>query len=164
MDLLPILNNQWETDYRDYWARHLPLVLEYHRPVLESDCHVLRYFQVPDDRQANFTAAGEYKQTTLSLAPGSFVLGVQQKNADGLACSIQITDQATGHKLWSEPMPSGLLFRTQNYFLPCPMPVLSPGIVLVELWAQTSGEHSIVLVVAELDPEYAKSRGCLNVC
>lgn len=163
--LLPILPNQFEADYRDYWARHLPVALEYHRPVLESDCHVIRYYQIPDDRQATFTAAGQYKQTTLSLAPGSFVLGFQQKNDAGLSCSLQLTDQATGHKLFSQPMPSALLFRSPgNYFLPVPMPVLAPGVLLVELWAQSSGERSLVLVVAELDVEYAVSRGCLNAC
>jgi len=164
-ELQPILNNQLaEPDYRDTWGKHLPIALEYARPVLESQCHVVRYFQVPDDRRAQFTAAGQYRETTQSVTPGSFLLGFQQKNGDGVGCLIQITDQATGHQLFSQPMPSELLFRNGAYFLPCPMPILNPGILLVEIWAQGTGERSIVLVVAELDREFAATRGCLDVC
>lgn len=161
-DLQPILNNQLEPTYRDYWARPLPILLETARPVLESECHVLRYFQTPDDRQANLVA-GDYRQVTLALEPGSFVLGFQQKNSGGLNFLLQLTDQATGHQLFNQPMPTQYLYRDQTFFLPCPFPVLSPGILLVEVWAQQTGECSIVMVVAELDAEYAKKMGCLNV-
>lgn len=162
--LQPILNNQLEPDYRDTWGKHLPIALEFARPVLESDCHVIRYFQVPGDHRSTFAAAGEYRETTLSITPGSFLLGVQQKNDDGAECLIQLTDQATGHQLFSQPMPSELLFRNGAYFLPCPMPLLSPGILLIQVWAKSAGVRSIVLVVAELDREFAATRGCLDVC
>lgn len=163
--LQPILNNQFEPQYRDTWGKHLPAALEYARPVLESECHVIRYFQVPDDRQAHFVTAGEYRETTLSVAPGSFLVGFQQKIESEALCLIQITDQATGHSLFSQPMPNELLYRAGAYFLPCPMPILAPGILLIQVWArQADAECSMVLVVAELDMEYAQTRGCLNAC
>jgi hypothetical protein len=158
----PILNNQFEPAYRDYPQRTMPIVLEFARPVLESDCHVLRYFQVPDDRQAQATEAGQYIQATVSIAPGSFVLGCQQKNSDGIGFLIQLTDQATGHALFSQPMPTQFLFRDQTYMFPCPMPVLAPGLLLVEIWAQQAGECSLVLVVAEYDADLAMRKGCIN--
>lgn len=160
-DLPTLLNNQLEPSYRDYWARTLPLTLETARPVLESDCHVLRYFQTPDDRQAQLVA-GDYRQVTVSLEPGSFLLGVEQKNNGGLGFLLQITDQATGHQLFNQPMPTQYLFRDQTFLLPCPMPILSPGVLLVEVWAQQTGDCSIVLTVAELDADFAKQKGCIN--
>lgn len=156
------LNNTLEPTYRDYWGRSLPIKLEYARPVLQSECHVLRYYQVPDDRQALFAAVGDYRQVTVALEPGSFILGFQQKDADGAGCLIQITDIETQHSLWSQPYPTQYLFRDAgSYLLPCPMPVIAPGVLLAEVWAQQTGECSVVMVVAELDKEYAISRGCL---
>ena len=138
------------------------MAVERARPVLESACHVIRYFQVPDDRQAIFAAAGEYRQTTLALAAGSFILGFMQQDDGGSVALIQLTDVETQHKLFSQPYPSSLLFRDGAWFMPCPMPVIAPGIVLVELYAQSSGECSVVLVVAELDRQRAMEMGCLH--
>jgi len=156
-----ILNPQLEPSYREYWGLHLPIALERARPVLQSECHVLRYFQVPDDRQAQFTAAGGYRQTTLALEPGSFVLGFQQLNDGGVGGALQVTDIPTQHKLFSQPYPSTLLVRNGVWLLPTPMPVTAPGTLLIELYAQTSGEVSLVMVVAELDKQYAVGKGCL---
>lgn len=157
-----ILNNQLEPTYKDTWGRALPLALERARPVLESDCHVMRYYQVPDDRQANFAAIGEYRQTTITLAPGSFIVGLKQQVDAASTFLIQLTDVETGHKLFNQPYPSAFLFRADTWFFPCPMPVLAPGVLLVEIWALATGECSVVLAVAELDAEYAISKGCLN--
>lgn len=157
-----ILNNQLESGYSEAWGQHFPIALERARNVLESECHVLRYFQVPDDRAAVFTAAGQHRQTTLALEPGSFLLGFSQRFENGTGCLMQITDVETGHQLFSQPYPTALLFRAASeYLLPCPMPIIAPGTLLIETYSQFSGECSLVLVVAELDKEYAISKGCL---
>lgn len=156
-----ILNTQLENTYRDNWGRYLPIALERARPVLESDCHTLRYYQVPDDRQAVFTAAGEYRQVTLSLLPGSFLIGFQQQAAGGVGCLIQVTDVETRHQMFSQAWPSQWLYRDGCNYFPCPMPVIAPGVLLIEIWAQQAGECSLLLAVAELDREKAKMKGCL---
>lgn len=163
MALNQILNNQFEPQYRDQWGRQQPVALERARSVLESQCHVIRYYQVPDDRQAQFAAAGDYRQTTLALAPGSFILGFMQQSAGGATCLLQLTDVETQHKLFAQPYPSQQLFRGGAWYFPCPMPVIAPGIILVEIYAQSSGECSVVLVVADLDRQRAVDMGCLNV-
>lgn len=159
-----ILNNQLEPRYLDSWGLTQPIALERARAVLESECHVMRFYQVPDDKQALFAAAGEYRQTTVTLAPGSFIVGCKQQTDSSSPSNflIQITDIETGHKFFNQPYPSQFLFRAGPYMFACPMPVLAPGVLLVEIWAAIAGECSLILCVAELDAEYAITRGCLN--
>jgi hypothetical protein len=162
MNLDTVLNNQLESPYREYFGRHLPIALEYARPVLQSDCHTLKYYMVPDYTQGNLVT-GDYTQTTISLEPGSFLLGFIERMSTGQAFLVQITDTATGHKLFSDPVPNTMLFRDNGmWLLPCPMPVIAPGLLLVEIYATTTGQCQVRMVVAELDREAAIAAGCLR--
>lgn len=158
---IPILNNQFESTYADQWGRNFPIALERARPVLESECHVLRIFVAPDLKTAGDVTAGTYKKQTVAIAPGSFVLGLRYSSESNTAM-VQITDLATNLKYFRQPYPSNLMFRSsQDWLFSTPQPVLSPGNLLVEVWAVSTGSVCMNLIVAEYDREYAKSRGCL---
>jgi hypothetical protein len=140
--------------YRDFWGEYLPPLIDQLGPLYDSECHVLRFYNCPQNAQQNIVAPG-YLKTTLNFPPGSFIVSIQHDEAavGTPPFMLQITDVAADYKWFSNPIPDTFLQKNEGIgaLLQRPYPIAAPGIIAVEFWNNgTTQNCTLTLGVAEL--------------
>jgi hypothetical protein len=133
--------------FLDFWGYYDAEILPVLAPLDHNHCYKPRIYNAPPV-DLGVLAQGAYLQYSLKITPGSLIWGFYQGNLSGSdpAYAVQITDIATGHKLWQSPVSNRFVSNGLNLNFPSllcsPYPVVGSGLFEVEFWADVTNTGS----------------------
>ncbi len=154
---------------RDGWGAFMPLGIKQLEPIVRSRCYKPKLY-VGLDAQSQAIPGMQKSAYALTITPGSLIYGFYMGYVSASAFgtwAFQMTDTATGKKLWSSPvsqvflssnMGGGNVLGTGNPLdTPCllvaPYPVVGRGVFEIEVWNQISTAQTIVPVIGVFEVE-----------
>lgn len=144
---------------RDQWQEFDALAIAQLAPVAYDSCYRPRLYVALDSiaQMLPTQANGGYVSYKMHVLPGSLMYGIQIDGVYGTqpAWMMQITDEAMGLKLFSDPVSQAFLANSKGpnypYLFRHPRPVVGEGSFKVEVWNQLDDSQSVVPVFAVLE-------------
>jgi hypothetical protein len=146
LDLQGFLRNSWgRWDYKSIPnLQPVAASMEGYRP---------KWYSAPQ-QSLQAVGAGAYVEGTVSIKPGSWILGLSHLAVDE-SFNFQVTDLYLQHEWFSSPT-SNRNFNSTFTYLPELYPVVGPGLFRVQFWntrlsgnVLTAGRVNMIFVVAE---------------
>lgn len=154
---------QWPF-WRDTWGDYDAAVIPRLAPLDHNSCYRPKYYNAPDIGN-QLIEPGGYRRYTVTISPGSLIYG-WFVNGVVPRFVFQLTDIATGHQFWDQPISSVFLGnpnsltdaqgvrQTYPNLLCYPYPVVGDGRFKAEIWADKTNEISrrcvVIIGVAEV--------------